>query len=256
MKEQSAEQRTCLQVALERLEERSIKESTYVSYLKTLRLLNLEDFPYGKLSPRILSQRLSTVLTDSTRRKHAINLRATLGVKIPVAKAKQKEYELPTVAELHQTFEDSVYRIHAFTMLYAGARISESLLKQPIKGNVITFDRQRVHLTYEITSPKTSGPVVVPEWFAREYQATDPKDFERGHPTVYKGIRRRTLKMLGVEMNPHMLRHAFCMALVDMGANPRILMAQMRHQSVEVSLQFYTQARNTDIQALMERFGK
>ncbi|RKF26851.1 tyrosine-type recombinase/integrase [Micromonospora globbae] len=255
MKEEDQENRTCLEVALERLEERSIKDSTYKSYLKTLRILDLEDFPYKKLTARILNQRLSRVLTDSTRRKHAINLRAALGVKIPVAKARQKEYDLPSVQELHQTFEDSVYRIHAFTMLYAGARISEALVKQPCKGNVITFDRQRADKTYEVISPKTSGPVVVPSWFAAEYAATPAKDFEKGHPTVYKGIRRRTLKMLGVEMNPHQLRHRFAMALVEMGASPRVLQAQMRHHHVNVSLQYYVSHRQQDISGFMERMG-
>lgn len=256
MKEEDQGNRTCLEVALERLEERPIKESTYQSYLKTLRLLGLEDFPYEKLTTRILSQKLSSVLTDSTRRKHQINLRAALGVKVPVAKARQKEYELPTVQELHEAFKDSTYRIHAFTMMYAGARIGEALIKQPIKGNVITFDRQRVHLTYEVTSPKTSGPVVVPAWFAAEYAATPAKDFEKGHPTVYKGIRRRSLKMLGVEINPHMLRHRFAMSLVEMGASPRVLQAQMRHHHVNVSLSYYVHIRQKDIGSLMERFGE
>ncbi|MBQ1045329.1 tyrosine-type recombinase/integrase [Micromonospora sp. C72] len=249
------QKKTCLEVALERLEERAIKESTYRSYLKTIRLLNLEDFPYEKLTPRILNQRLSMVLNSNTRRKHCINLRASLGIKLPTPRATPKEYDLPTVRELHQTYEDSPYRANAFAMLYAGARLGEAVIKQPIKGNVITFDRQR-NQQYQVTSPKSAGPVVVPFWYADEYRATPDKDFERQHCSVYNGLVRWGVKMLGTPVNPHMLRNAFCMSLVNMGANPRILQSQMRHHHVSVSLQYYTQARQTDIAAMMERFGE
>ena len=246
---------TCLTVALERLEQRPIKDSTYRSYLKTLRLLDLEDIPFESVSLRLLNQRLSSVLTESTRRKHAINLRACLGIKVPTPKIKPKEYDLPSVADVHQAFESCRYRIHAYTMLYAGARLGEAVIKQPVRRNVITFDRQRTP-GKQVISPKSCGPVVVPSWFAQEYAATPEQDFERQHCTVYGGIQRWGLKMLGISLNPHQLRHLFATSLVEMGASPKILQAQMRHHHVNVSLQYYVQTRQQNIVDLMERFGK
>lgn len=249
-----AESRTCLSVALERLEMRAIKASTYKSYLKTLRVLDLEEVPIEKVSMRFINQRLNSVLTESTRRKHAINLRACLGLKIATGKIKPKEYDLPMVAEVHETFADSPYRIHAYAMLYAGARLGESVIKQPVRSNVIVFDRQRTP-DREVISPKSGGPVTVPKWFADEYAATPEKSFERQHCSVYGGMLRWTDKMLGRQINPHALRHLFAMSLVDMGASPRVLQQQMRHHHVNVSLQYYVQVRQQDVSALMEKFG-
>jgi integrase len=244
---------SCLEVALERLESREIKQSTYDSYLKTLRLLELEDVEFANVTVRLLNSRLNRILTESTRRKHAINLRACLGIKLTAGKIKPKEYDLPSVAELHETFEDSPYRIQAFTMLYAGARLGESVIKQSLRGNVIVFDRQRT-VSREIISPKSSGPVTVPKWFAEEYRSTPEEAFERQHCSIYNGMQRWSIKMLGRGINPHQLRHRFATSLVDMGASPRVLQAQMRHHHVNVSLQYYVQVRQQDVSELMEKF--
>lgn len=245
-------QATCLDVALERLGNRAIKEVTFQNYLRTLRLLGLEDVPFKEATVRFLANRLNTVLNPGTRRKHAINIRASLGIRVPCPKAQRREYDLPELKEVHEAFANTNWRMHAFSMLYAGLRLGESCVKQPIKGSVLTVDRQRL-LDMSVAAPKTAGPVHVPQWFAEEYAAYE--DFDRHQTTVYKGIKAAS-KRAGLDINPHALRHQFGTELVRAGATPEVLRRQMRHQSVNVSLSFYVETKASDIADVMARFGE
>ncbi|MFI9490501.1 tyrosine-type recombinase/integrase [Streptomyces halstedii] len=235
---------TVLELAYKRLDERAIKDNTYRSYLQTLRALEIEDLPVEKATVRELSKRLNTIITASTRRKHAVNLQACIGIKVSTPTPKQKVYELPTVQEVREAFADSKYRPHAYSMLFAGMRIGESLVNQPLKGNIITIDRQRTPQN-DITPPKTSGPVFVPEWFAAEYAT-----YELGrinHATVYRGVKRCAKRNLGLELNPHALRHLFATELVRAGVSPEVLRRQCRHHDVAVSLRYYVQVTDDDV---------
>jgi integrase len=251
MELRQAKSGTCLALAYERLELRAIKDNTYRSYLQTLRALDIEDLPIEKATVRELGRRLSTVITQSTRRKHAVNLQACLGIKVPTPAPKQKVYELPTVQEVREAFADSKYRPHVYGMTFAGMRIGESLVNQPLKGNTIHIDRQRTPQN-EITPAKTTGPVIVPEWFAAEYATYELGSIN--HATVYRGVKRKAKKELGIELNPHALRHLFATNLVKLGAPPEVLRRQMRHHDVAVSLRYYVQTTEEDVSAVMARF--
>src|SRR3954470_20403290 len=111
---------TCREFAISRLSKRPLKESTVREYLATLRVLGLEDLPHHEATVMLINSRLQTVLNASTRRKHAINLRATLGVEIPCPRPSQKLYALPPMTALRDAVEDSPYAMWGLVMLYAG----------------------------------------------------------------------------------------------------------------------------------------
>ncbi|MFF7555523.1 tyrosine-type recombinase/integrase [Streptomyces olivaceus] len=252
MELRQAKRGTCLALAYKRLEERAIKDNTYRSYLQTLRVLEIEDMPVKEATVRELGRRLSTIITQSTRRKHAVNIQACLGIKVPTPAPKQKVYDLPSVQEVREAFADSKYRPHVYGMTFAGMRIGESLVNQPLKGNVVSIDRQRTPQN-AITPAKTTGPVFVPEWFAEEYATY--KLGAINHATVYRGVKRKAKKELGIELNPHALRHLFATNLVKLGAPPEVLRRQMRHHDVAVSLRYYVQTTEEDITSVMSRFA-
>lgn len=243
---------TCLDVALTRLASRPIKETTHREYLATLRTLGLDDLPFDSVTVAMLTTRLQRVLSPNTRRKHAINLRACLGLPLPCPRPTRKNYELPSIDLLRDAIDGSTYRLWGYAMLVAGLRLGEACTNQPIKGNVITVDRQRLP-DGTISTPKTAGPVTVPDWFAEEYRTND---FTRAANTVYMGIRRAGIKVGMPDLRPHMLRHAFATALVNAGCSPEVLRRQMRHHDVSVSLGFYVQTTQADIEGAMSRaFG-
>lgn len=238
---------TCLEFAQARLQQRSIKESTFKEYLATLRVLGLADVPYETITLAMLNSRLSRVLTASTRRKHAINLRACLGMPVPCPKAAQKVYALPSLPVLHDALERSSYAVWGLVMLYGGLRLGEACARQSLTGNVLTVDRQR-KADGTLAAAKTCGPVVIPEWLAERYRR---QDFDRAPNTVYVGVRRAG-RRAGIEVRPHMLRHAFATNLVAAGATPEVLRRQMRHHDVAVSLRYYVQTTHDDVVATVE----
>src|SRR5690606_5211311 len=208
------------------------KESTYREYLSTLRVLGLDRVPFSEVNVRVLHNLLQRVPTDSTRRKHAINLRAALGVPVPCPAPSRRSYEdLPPVDVLRDVFETSRYRMWAFSMLFAGMRLGEACTRQELDGNVIMIGRQRLP-DGSVTTAKTRGRVVVPGWFAEEYRRHDPN---RSHNTVYVGIRRAGKRHGLPWLTPHVLRHVFATSLVEAGAHPEVLRRQMRHHNVSVS---------------------
>ncbi|OMQ16543.1 hypothetical protein A7K94_0201790 [Modestobacter sp. VKM Ac-2676] len=135
-------------------------------------------------------------------------------------------------------------------MLLGGLRLGEACTNQPIRKNIITVDRQRLP-DGTISTPKTGGPVVIPEWFADEYRS---HDFTRAANTVYVGIRRAGKKVgLGNSLTPHVLRHAFATQLVNAGCSPEVLRRQCRHHDVSVSLGFYVHTTQADVEGAVIR---
>lgn len=239
---------TCLEFAQNRLQNRPIKESTHKEYLATLRTLGVADLPVEEATLALLNSRLQRVLTASTRRKHAINLRACLGVAVPCPKPAQKVHDLPPAAVLHDALERSPYAMWGLVMLYGGLRLGEACTRQRLTGNMLLVDRQR-RPDGHLASSKTTGLVVLPDWLAARY---GQHDFERAANTVYVGIRRAG-RRAQLELRPHMLRHAFATNLVAAGATPEVLRRQMRHHDVAVSLRYYVQTTTDDVAATVLR---
>lgn len=103
-----------------------------------------------------------------------------------------------------------------------------------------------------LSSAKSSGPVVVPEWFAAEYAQWNPKVTRN---TVYLGL-QRIGRNAEIEVTPHALRHKFATELVNNGCSPEILRRQLRHHNVQTSLKFYVQTTTDDVEAQVKRsFG-
>lgn len=242
---------TCLEFAQSRLNDRPIKESTYKEYLATLRVLAVADLPVEQATLALLNSRLQRVLTGSTRRKHAINLRACLGLPIPCPRPIQKVHDLPPLTVLREALERSPYAMWGLVMLYGGLRLGEACTAQALTGNVLTVDRQR-RPDGHLSSAKTTGPVVLPGWLAQSYGA---HDFDRAPNTVYVGIRRAGRRS-NLELRPHMLRHAFATNLVAAGASPEVLRRQMRHHDVAVSLRYYVQTTTRDVEDVVTRLSQ
>lgn len=83
-----------------------------------LKVLDLETLPIEQLTVALANSRLQRVLTPSTRRKHAINLRATLGLKVPCPRPQQKSYDLPPIETLVSALTNSSYENWGLVMLF------------------------------------------------------------------------------------------------------------------------------------------
>lgn len=242
---------TTLEFALVRLSERNLKQTTVQNYIATLKQLGIVNMPVEECTRAFLFNRLQMVLNVNTRNKHAIALRTALGISLPLVKVPKKPYVLPDIDLIKRCFATSQYRPYAFSMLFAGMRLGESLVKQRIEGNIIYIDRQ-INGLRELSSAKTSGPVYVPDWFAQEYREFEPT---KGYSTVPYGIRQAG-RALNLNLNPHLLRKKFATELANHGVPPEILKNQMRHSNLSTTLEFYTQHSESDYkQFVAKSFG-
>lgn len=239
---------TCMDAAQQAVSQKSVKPSTVKEYLGTIRALGLEDVPVSQVTPAYATARLQTILNPGTRRKHTINLRATLGLKLPCPRPPKKIYDLPNTEDIHQALLESSYFMWGAVMLYAGLRVGEACANQTIKGDTLFVDRQR-RADGTITTSKTSGPVIIPLWLAELYPH---HDFSKSPNTVYVGIRRAG-KRRGLQLNPHQLRHAYATNLVMSGMPAPLLQRQMRHHDVAVTLNYYFQMNESDIRQYLEQ---
>lgn len=241
---------TCWEFAEERLKDKAIKDTTYVSYMTTLRVLGLQYVPYEWVNVKMVNDKLQRVLNPGTRRKHAINIRAALGLNVPCPRPAGNSADVPPIELLRESIDTSGYRMYGLSMLYAGMRLGEACVKQPQKGRALEINRQR-RPDGAVTSSKTTGTVLIPQWFADEYEDWKP-DL---HPSsVYYGLRRAG-KRHGFYLTPKMLRKAFATNLVEAGAKPEMLRRQMRHHHVSMSLEYYVQTDTEAFEDVITRFG-
>ncbi|NIL90695.1 hypothetical protein RhoFasSB10_03024 [Rhodococcus fascians] len=227
---------TTLEVALANLAEKQLKSTTIYQYRSTLRVLDLEDVPFDQCTIAFLHNRLQSVINPSTRNKHAVALRSMLGVQLKVGKGSRRSYRLAELDLMHDAIGASRYKMFGFSMLYAGLRLGEAVVKQHLEGNVLHVDRQRIP-NGTITAAKSVGPVVVPSWFAELYAMWEPQTTRNN---VYLGL-QRTGNANSMTLNPHALRHKFATELVNNGCSPEMLRRQLRHHDVTVSLKYYVE---------------
>ena len=243
---------TCLDFARQQLEHRAISPTTVKNYLQSVRVLDLADLPVTDLTAQLVTSRLRSVLTASTRRKHAVNIQAVFGIKVKKPALQQKAYDLPSLEVLRDALTGTRFEMHGLAMLYAGLRIGEACVNQSLSGTTLMVDRQRGDNS-SVTAAKSAGPVLVQDWFADAYKSFD---FDQ-HPTpVYRNIKKVLRRVSTTPLTPHALRHAFATNLVKAGATPEMLRRQMRHSDITLALRYYVHTTDAEVMAVMAGFGK
>jgi integrase len=145
--------------------------------------------------------------------------------------------------------------------MYAGLRVGEACALVPAQvkkeGNHywINVDRAFSQDGVSLGSPKTLGKVMVPEWLALEVLAMKKEDYWiKGIPTKRvttacwslgtKSVNRDKQKVICI--NPHMLRHWFATDMVKRNVPANVIMKQMRHKTINTTMQIYAQVNNND----------
>jgi integrase len=209
-----------------------------------------------QITPKLLMEACARLQTYTVRRSALISCRAIfkehLGLdhkKIPILPHVQKVYDFPSQDELHEMIGRTKYRLQLLLCMYAGLRVGEAcgIRKHDLIGNRLTITRQ-VGQDGSITTAKTIGVVVIPNWLADEINATSGDLFPQGKGSiVVTHACRNQSDRTGKQMNPHLLRHWYCTTLINNGANPEIVRRQMRHANLNTTMRTYVQVKPSQI---------
>lgn len=235
----------CYEYAQSVLISKPIKKSTSQEYLSVCRSLKMDQIEYPPNASQ-LTNLLEGVFNVNTRRKCAIAIKSIYGIKVKVPSAVPLELDLPNFEDLNEVIKGTRYEMYALLMLHAGFRIGETLVKQPIKGNAILINRQKT-IDGELTTSKSEGLVIVPEWLLERYEDWEPT---LHYNTVYLGLKRLFVRNGFSLMTPHKLRHAYA-TYYSMKIPPEALRKQMRHKRIATAMQYYVHIKQEDLIGVM-----
>ena len=243
----------------EEISQRPLRYQTKLNMIRCLKKLELWDLEYSKVNSQLCWNKIEGLLNQNVKRTYAGYVRNIFGYsqkQIPVVMGISKTYDLPTQQELHRVIERSKYKLQLFLCMYAGLRIGEACAvvpKQVIKDKhnyYLNVDRAFSQDGNNLSSPKTIGKVLIPEWLALMIlEIRESEYWQKGVPTKRVTTACYSLSSHGqkIHINPHMLRHWFATDMARRNVPVHVIMRQMRHKIVQTAMAVYAQINNSDL---------
>ena len=243
----------------EEISQRPLRYQTKLNMSRCLKKLELWDLEYSKVNSQLCWNKIEGLLNQNVKRTYAGYVRNIFGYsqkQIPVVMGISKTYDLPTQQELHRIIERSKYKLQLLLCMYAGLRIGEACAvvpKQVIKDKqnyYLNVDRAFSQDGNNLSSPKTIGKVLIPEWLALMIlEIRESEYWQKGVPTKRVTTACYSLSSHGqkIHINPHMLRHWFATDMARRNVPVHVIMRQMRHKNVQTAMAVYAQINNSDL---------
>jgi integrase len=229
-----------LEVALER----GLRESTVSSYGQLLTRLGVMDLEEGAVTRTDVLERLWSIDSPNSRRSTVIALKAVLGMSLKIPTAVARRYVLPDEDTLRLALMTTQFEVRGLLMMYAGLRVGEACAVSPkdVSGDRLSVDKQvlyvRTSKTNRLAPVKSQeASVVIPHWLAEQVQSLGEWD----KPDTVRHAIARGGKRVGIQLNPHQLRHWYATTLLARGVPLRIVSEQMRHADIATTLRTYSQ---------------
>lgn len=225
--------------------EKGLRQSTLYSYERLLMRMELLDVDVAEVDTALCAQRLWAIDNPNTRRSAAIAIRSVLGLTIRVPKSVPRRYELPTEDTLRLALMMCRHEPRGLLMMYAGLRVGEAcaITAQDVRGDTLRVDKQVIQLhkkgqptVLRLGPVKSSeADVVIPHWLTEVVASL--QDTEK--PDSVRESLRRGGKKVGINLNPHMLRHWYATTMLERGVPLMVVSKQMRHSDIATTLRTY-----------------
>lgn len=250
------------------ISDKPYRYQTKLNMVRCLKKLELWDMEYESITPNLCWSRIETIINQNVKRCYSGYMRNIFDYnfkQIPVVMGIARTYDFPPKEEIHRLIESSKYRRILYLCMYAGLRVGEACAAVPSQikkeGNHywINVDRAFSQDGLSLGSPKTMGRVMIPEWLALEVLSMTKDDYwVKGTPTKRVTGACHSLgtksRQRVVKINPHMLRHWFATDMVKRNVPANVIMKQMRHKTINTTMQIYAQVNNNDfVDALPDR---
>ena len=237
----------CHEYAQQQIATKILKYNSVVSYQNIVKKVIPADMEMP-LTEQQAHQLLSKIVNPNTRRGMTIAINSIFGFNLKRPKPVKWEGHIPDFDTLDALIQSSPrIRMYGNLMLHAGFRLSETLVKQRIKGMGIIVESQ-LQRNGEIDSAKSMGQVIPPTWLLDEYRDWQPKYINANSLSL---MFFRLFRKNGMEdMSAHKLRHAFATHYAKK-MSVEALRKQMRHTSINTTMAFYVHVSDEDIASVM-----
>jgi integrase len=234
----------------QRAVEKNLRRTTVLSYERLLARLGLLDLETTEVTREQVLEGLWAIESPNTRRAAVVAVRAVLGLEIKVPRSIPRRYTLPDEDTLRLALMTSPHETRLLAMAYAGLRVGEACA---VTGADLDGDRLRVtrqvieeHRTGEPTVIRlapvksTEAAIVVPLWLAERLAGLDGTE----RPGSVRESLRRAGRRVGIDLNPHQLRHYYATTLLERGVPLVVVSRQLRHSDIATTLRTYAQAND------------
>jgi integrase len=225
--------------------ERGLRQSTLYGYERLFRRLGILDL--DSITHEDAMQRLWTIESTNTRRSAVIALRSVLGMKIKIPKQVPRRYDLPDEDTLRLALMTSPHEVRGLLMMYGGLRVGEAcaITLKDVAGDRLNVDKQVLQLmstgkpTVTRLAPVKSfeAAITIPHFVAEAVMTLN----ETVLPAAVRESLRRAGWRVGVQINPHMLRHWYATTMLARGVSLSLVSRQMRHSDIATTLRTYSQ---------------
>lgn len=224
--------------------ERGLRPTTVRSYVSTLRSLGLLGTPFGQTE--VYEALLN--LSPGSRRRASIIIRSLTGLPLKVESPISRVYSYPSLGDYRFYRATFKYPDRLDLMAYAGLRLGEACARNAKVGNTLMIRRAMLP-DGTLSTPKTLGNVVVPEWLP------EPTDFEKTPNALAKAMGYHS-KKTGVNISAHMLRSWFATRCIEAGMHPSMVASQLRHSNPATTLRYYVQFEVSQLASVMNELER
>lgn len=232
---------------------KGLRQSTLLSYERLLTMLGVIDKDFTQVSQEDVLHSLWSIDNPNTRRACVIAVRSVFGWPIKIPKSLPRRYDLPDEDTLRLALMTSPHEARGLMMMYAGLRVGEAcaITARDLDDNRLRVDKQvtQLHRTGQPTQirigpVKTSeASVLIPGHLVPVINSLS----STAKPDAVRESLRRAGRKIGINLNPHMLRHWYATTLLERGAPLSLVTRQMRHSDVSVTLRTYSQYKEEDL---------
>lgn len=227
--------------------ERDLRPSTRIQYQRCLTQLGVLDELVSSVTREQVEDALWRIHNPNTRRGAAICARSVLGFRIKIGKSVPRRYVLPNEDTLRLALMTSPHEVRGLLMLYCALRLGEScaVTRADLRGDRIRIDKQIQTLretgkpTITRVAPVKSyeADVAIPAWLVPMVESLTGT----AKPDDVRESIRRAGKKVGVDLNPHQLRHACATMLLERNVPMMVVSKHLRHSDIATTLRTYAQ---------------
>jgi integrase len=226
---------------LDRALERGLRASTVRSYTTLLTRIGLIDREVDSVTREECLEALWKLNSVNTRRATAICLRSIVpscaGMKIP--KGVARRYRLMDETTLRLVLSLTPHQTVCELMAFAGLRSGEAsaITYRDLRGDDrLVVDKQVCEDQGNRIGPvkTTEAEIVIPHWLAAKVATVT----ETSRPASVRESLRRAGKKVGLEVNPHQLRHWYASTLLERGVPLITISRALRHSDIKTTVAY------------------